>query len=54
MGAGSRADPPPRMQKRWQGHQDSRKRRTKESKALAFSLHSPVSGGKAEVTGDLS
>lgn len=38
MGAGSRADPPPRMQKRWQGHQDSRRRRTKESKALAFSL----------------
>jgi len=28
MGAGSRADPPPRMQKRGQGHQDSSKRRT--------------------------
>lgn len=48
MGAGSRADPPPRMQKTRQRLQDSRKRRTKESKASAFSLTSVWREGRAD------
>lgn len=36
MGAGSRADPPPRMQKRWQGHQESRRRRTEGKKGCSM------------------
>lgn len=52
MGAGSRADPPPRMQKRWQKHQDRRKGGQEESKAVQrLSLSSSLTSEQWEGRG---
>lgn len=56
MGAGSRADPPPRMQKRWQGYQEKEDRR----KARLFFPHHCAVGRQrwlenyADISGEFS